>query len=231
MKYIFLFILASVAIANAEIPIRYINVTGTSEIKLQADIIHITLAIKTIDISIEKSKKNNDKIVDICREIFQENKIDPKSISIKPMDFGKNFETNAKGESIQKGFYTESTIEISLKDFSRYYTLTSELSKNNSISISSSQYGNSEILQHQREATLSAVKIAKEKAEQMAQVAGMKLGDVLEIDESQPYTSYAPQSNSLTFGMEAQPEHKEISGELSVKKSVRVKFEIIPAGK
>ena len=223
MKYLFLILLIFCLISvNAQENIKYINVNGTSELILPADQINFTIQIKIVDESVEESKKTNDKYLNELLTLLKTSEINSKDIEILPISIGKNYELINR-ERKQKGFYTQVNVSFILKDLSKYYDLTNKLSKNNYFEIVNSNYGISDYEVQHKLAYEKALKAAKEKAEYMTKTLGVKLGNVLEIDENNYWQSYATPFNTVT---KVNLRESDISGNVTIRRSVRVKFSI-----
>ena len=223
MKFMFLILLLFCSISvNAQENTKYINVNGTSELILPADQINFTIQIKIVDESVEESKKTNDKYLNELLTLLKTSEINSKDIEMLPISIGKNYELINR-ERKQKGFYTQVNVSFILKDLSKYYDLTNKLSKNNYFEIVNSNYGISDYEVQHKLAYEKALKAAKEKAEYMTKTLGVKLGNVLEIDENNYWQSYATPFNTVT---KVNLRESDISGNVTIRRSVRVKFSI-----
>ena len=217
MKYLVLFVLLLCSVSvNAQENNRYINVNGTSELILPADQINFGVQIRTVAESLDMSKSTNDKYLGELKAILKETGINQDDIEISP-------EYEAQVGRKQKGFYTECRVTFILKDFSKYYELTDKLSASSHFEVVSSGYSLSDYEQHNKKAYEKALLAAKDKAEYMAKTLGVKLGEVLEIDENNFW-----QNNAVPFNTVAKvsTQDENVSGKVTISKSVRVKFSI-----
>lgn len=220
MLFIVLLVLLT-KITAQDIP-KYINVNGTSEITVNADQININIHIRTIEKSIEESKKNNDKSVNDLLTILKNLGINTEDIEVSPISLGKNYEYK-NGERIQNGYFTNVNVSLLLKDLSKYYELIDKVSLNDSFEITNSTYKVSGYEAKLKSAYEKALLAAKEKAEYMAKALGVKLGDVIEIDENNSHGGPIPLN---TFARE-DLQSSGISGKVTINRSVRVKFAIM----
>ena len=224
MKYLVLFVLLLCSVSvNAQENNRYINVNGTSELILPADQINFGVQIRTVAESLDMSKSTNDEYLSELKAILKETGINQDDIEISPVTLGKNYEYEAQVGRKQKGFYTECRVTFILKDFSKYYELTDKLSASSHFEVVSSGYSLSDYEQHNKKAYEKALLAAKDKAEYMAKTLGVKLGEVLEIDENNFW-----QNNAVPFNTVAKvsTQDENVSGKVTISKSVRVKFSI-----
>jgi uncharacterized protein YggE len=223
MKYfIFALLLICITSLKAQENKRYISITGTSELILPADQMTFTVQIRTINDSIEESKKANDNHMNELMTLLKTAGILSNDISATPINLGKNMEYKS-GESIQKGYYTEVRVVFVLKDLSKYYDVTNKLSSNNTFASIISTYNISDNELQNKVAYQKALKAAKEKAEYMALTMGVKLGRVLEIDETNSSPVYPGSPNAGTV---VNSQDVNILGKVTIRKSVRVKFAI-----
>ena len=150
--------------------------------------------------------------------------ISKDDIETSPIRLGKNYKYKEDTrERIQDGFYTEVEVNFTLKDLSKYFELSNKIASNNNFEIQNSSYSISDYEHQHQNAYIKALKAAKVKAEYMTKTLGVKLGEVLEIDENNYSQSYASPFNTVT---KVNSESANISGKVTIRRSVRVKFAI-----
>jgi uncharacterized protein len=219
MKKLFIFLMVSCsAFLYSQEHQRFIDVNGTSELDLPADQINITIQIRTVDYSIERSKKSNNKHLDELLGALKDAGINSKEIQVSPITLGKNYEYIER-ERKHKGYFTEVWVSVLLKDLSKYFDLINDLSSNNVFEIVNSNYCISDYETQHKAAYEKALKAAKEKAEYMSKALGVNLGEVLEIEENDNWQSRSLASNTISVA-----EASDVSGKVMIKRSVRVKF-------
>lgn len=204
---------------------RFIDVNGTSEIITQADYINFSINIRDVAETLEESKQINigasDKLVNVLNDF----NISKDEWELSPIKFGKEY-SYSKNEKKQIGYYAQVNVSIKLKNMSDYYSFINALSKNKLYEITNSYYGVSDFLKYHKEATINAVQAAKEKAEYIAKSMGVKLGRIIQIKELNQFESYPNPFNAVTnVGREGSNE--DISGKISVSRSVNLKIEIL----
>ena len=218
--YLIILIASCFTFAQAQDHQRSIEVNGTAEIALPADQINITVQIRTVDASVERSKKANEKQLKELLDIIEDAGIDPKEIRITPILIGKNYEYIDR-ERRHRGFFTELSVSFLIKDLSKYYELINDISKNNVYEVNRSEYLISDYEIQHRAAYEKALKAAKEKAEYMCKALGVSLGEVLEIQENSSWQTHTAASNTISIADAA-----SVSGKVVIKRSVSVKFGI-----
>lgn len=224
MKYFFLSLfICSFGSTSAQEFHKYITVNGTSELILPADQIKYTIQIKIVAAAVEASKNANDSCRNELLRKLNKIGINSNDINVLPMTLGKNYEFN-KGERKQRGFYTEVNVVFLLKDLSKYYELTNELSSSNQYEIKESTYNISDYELQQKIAFEKALLAAKEKAKYMVHVLGVKLKDVLEIEENNYWQAGSIYSNTIEQKQDSRA--GDMSGKVTIRRSVKVKFAI-----
>jgi uncharacterized protein YggE len=224
MKYFFLSLfICSFGSTSAQEFHKYITVNGTSELILPADQIKYTIQIKIVAVAVEASKNANDSCRNELLRKLNKIGINSNDINVLPMTLGKNYEFN-KGERKQRGFYTEVNVVFLLKDLSKYYELTNELSSSNQYEIKESTYNISDYELQQKIAFEKALLAAKEKAKYMVHVLGVKLKDVLEIEENNYWQAGSIYSNTIEQKQDSRA--GDMSGKVTIRRSVKVKFAI-----
>ncbi len=201
---------------------RYINVDGTSEIEVNADQVKFNVQVKVIDKTLPDAKKKDDEYLNQLLQILKGQDILTDDIEVSPITLGKNYEYTDR-ERVQRGFYALVNVSFLLKDLSKYYDLTDNLTKNESFEITGASYDISDYEKQNKKAYEEALNAAKQKAEYMCSTLGVSAGDVLEIDETGNSPGYPTPFNVRTKEG-GQPENP--FGNVTIRKTVRVKFEI-----
>jgi uncharacterized protein len=223
MKFMFAVVLLCYSFSAAQENHRYININGTSEITIPADQITITVQIKTVNSRMEESKRINDEKYNELSVLLKNIGISNDDIQVSPLTLGKNY-VYSERERKQDGYYAQLKVSFLLKDLSKYYELTNNLSTNDNYEIVNSDYNISDYELQHRSAFEQALKAAKEKADYMASTLGLKIGEVLEIEENSLIPNYPNPFNTATV---INSQGDDISGKVVIRRSVRVKFALI----
>ncbi len=201
---------------------RFINVNGTSQLILNADQIDFKIQIKVINDSALESKTLNDKYRNVLLAILKNYNVSANDIETSPLTFGKNYEYKDR-DRVQNGFYSIVNVYFTLKDLSKYFDLTSKLAANENFEVLSSSYSISDYEKQHKLAYEKALIAAKEKAEYMCKTLGVALDKVIEIDENNSNEIYPNPFNTTT---KINSENGNVSGKVTLSRSVRVKFSI-----
>lgn len=206
---------------------KFIEVTGTHELSIEADQIVITMRVKTISETLAESKNNNDEIVAQLLEILKTFSKEQNDIQISPLSFGINYKRH-EHEQVEDGYYTSEDVTFKLNEIVKYYELIDKIIRIENVSISRSHYNNSQYEKHNKLAYENAISAAKYKAEYLAQKAGVTLGDVIEIQDNanQKYSLRQSYPNPFNSAISVN-QGNNVYGNLKINRSVRIKYQII----
>jgi len=223
MKKLFVFLMILCAFnLYAKDDDKYIDVIGTAEVNIPADIIEFNIQIKIVSQTIAESKRQVDASVSKLLSILKKYNIKEDDISESPVILGKNYEYS-DGKREMTGYFASSDVAFKLKDLSKYYDLSDELAANQDIEVVSSGYNVSDYEKYSLEAYKKALKAAESKASFMCSTLGVKPGKVLQIDENNQQIPMVMNSREM---FKADGAGQTISGKVSVSRTVRVRYAI-----
>lgn len=215
--------LLTTAVVFADGNQKLVTVSGTAVLEFPADEINWDVTIRKIRDSLEDSKNDCNAAVSNLLELLNESGIKKNDIEVSPIQLSKYFEQDENRKRVFKGFTTGIKVKFKLKDLSRYSYLVTKLSKSNDFERVNSSYGDSKYEEHNREALIKAAITAKEKAKYLAQSLGAKIGSIIEIVE----TTKQNYSNPFNLSEGLRGETPIVSGRISYRRSVTVKYELI----
>lgn len=217
--------LVSVLFSNAQMGEKnfidqpYIEVTGTAEKQIVPDMIYLKIIINEAD---TKGKISIDAL--------------EKKMKQRLSDLGIDVTKNLTVEDVSSRYIKYFLKEKDVANSREYVLLVHDaamagkalkaLSEENISNISILKIDHSEMAQMRFNLRLEAVKIAKVKAEAMAEVLGQKIGKAIYIAENQQ-NNYRAQSNSnmLFLSNSLEDEESELAFKsISITSSVSVKF-------
>ncbi len=223
--FIFLAFTSSIILAQSN---RYIDVTGTSELNIEADQIEFSLTIYTHNETLKQSKEENDvvrtKLLNMINSF--ENSLD--DIQVSPLSFGiyYEFEDNRR---VEAGYYTSTQVDFKLVEIDMYFSLLDNLTTIENTSISRTNYNNSQYEKYNQAAYENALFAAKQKAEYMANTLSVKLGAVLEIEDNSnlgigPGQGYP---NPFNTSSTVKSNSDNFFGAITINRKVRVKYKLV----
>lgn len=192
-----LLVLCTTAFSQGYSAQRIITVNGDSEIKVEANLAIIRIAIQITDPSlVDAKKKLADKMVELSR-IAGKFDVNPDDMQSDFMEISRS----NRGGSDQEYFHLSKKINISFKDLSKYEEFVSDLAFAGFTTLNNTEYRVTELRKYKDEARLMAVKAATSKASDMAQQVGAKIGNAVNIVENSSkydtgYNRYPGQQSS-----------------------------------
>jgi len=227
MKKVIL-ILALVFMANSfaqehkQVPM--INVSGEGKVKVAPDQALISISIETKGTKAEDIKRENDKKMDAILKFIKKSNIAPEDFQTQRISLNPNYDYEKK----KYNYIATQSVQILLKDLSKYDTLMEGLVNEGINRIDNVEFKSSKMLQLQSDARKLAIKDAKAKAEDFVSVLGQKVGKAIVISDNSQ--SYIPQPRMYTMKSmamdkaESAPRETLAIGEIEIIANVSVSF-------
>ena len=223
---IILFTMLVTALQAQEIKqIPMVNVSGEGKVKIEPDQALITISVETKGNDAVSVKKDNDKKMDAVLKLIKKANIAKEDFQTQRVSLNPNYDYEKK----KNYFLASQTVQILLKDLSKYDelmagTVDAGINKINNVTFKSSK-----ILQLRSDARKLAIKDAKTKAEDFVSVLGQKVGKAITISDNsagynpQPILYRAMKSEAMAMNDGAQNETLAI-GEIEIVVNVSVSF-------
>lgn len=217
-----LFVTMSNAQEHKQVPM--INVSGEGKVKIAPDQALISISIETKGTKAVDVKQENDKKMDAILKFIKKSNIAAEDFRTQRISLNPNYDYEKKKYS----YIATQSVEILLKDLSKYDTLMEGLVNEGINRIDNVEFKSSKLLQLQSDARKLAIKDAKAKAEDFVSVLGQKVGKAIIIsDNSQTYNPqprmYAMKSMSMDK-LESAPRETQAIGEIEIIANVSVSF-------
>lgn len=200
-----------------------INVAGEGKVFTTPDQASITVAVETKGKNSTEVKKQNDAKVEAVLNFIKKSNLAKEDFQTQRVSLNPQYDYDTKKHS----FHASQTIQILLKDLSKYDALMEGMVNAGINQINSVEFKSSKLAILQSEARKKAMKDAKSKAEDYVSVLGQKVGKALTInDNSQTYYPqpvYA-QMKSYDMAAESAPRETLAVGEIAVVANVTVSF-------
>lgn len=225
MKKVFL-IIAIVFMANLysqeQKQVPMINVSGEGKVKVAPDQASISISIETKGTKAEEVKRENDKKMEGILKFIKKSNIATEDFQTQRISLNPNYDYEKKKYS----YIATQTLQILLKDLSKYDALMEGLVNEGINRIDNVEFKSSKMTQLQSDARKLAMKEAKVKAEDYVSVLGQKVGKAILIsDNSQIFVPqprmYAMKSMAMD---EAAPRETLAIGEIEITANVSVSF-------
>ncbi|MFV8356112.1 SIMPL domain-containing protein [Flavobacterium sp. XS1P32] len=200
-----------------------INVSGEGKVKVIPDQATITVTVETKGNNAKDVKKQNDEKIDAVLKFIKKMNVAPADYKTQRVSLNPQYDYEKK----KHNYNATQTIEILLRDLSKYDELMEGLVDQGINRIDAVTFQSSKLAQYQSEARKLAMKEAKMKAEDYVSVLGQKVGRAMTIsDNSQTYYPqpvYATMK-SMESSDTAQPRETLAAGEINITANVTVSF-------
>lgn len=244
---------SAVAVAEEK---RSIKVSAMSEIKVVPDEVVLALEIRTRDKQLLVSKINNDKTTANVLSLAEAHSIPADDMKVTNLDLRPDFGEYGRRQIAAIAYDFTRSVEVRLTDFEKIEPFLSDAIHAGVSEVSSMHFRVGNQRKHQLEARKLAVEYAKEKAEHLTELTGMKLGTPIRIEEDVEENSdaggmagmggmssvirvpekvdgLASKQGTATFVsfQEAKDEEREelnAPGQIIIRANVTIEFEMLP---
>jgi len=203
--------------------IPQISVAGEGKVKVVPDQAAISVSTETKGNSAVDVKKLNDQKIESVLKFIKKMNLSPADYKTQRVSLNPQYDYEKKKHS----YNATQTIEILLKDLSKYDELMEGLVDQGINRIDNVTFQSSKLAQYQSEARKLAMKEAKLKAEDYVSVLGQKVGRAMTIsDNSQTYYPQPVYAAMKTMAMdrESAPRETLAIGEINITANVSVSF-------
>jgi uncharacterized protein YggE len=163
---------------------RSINVTAKSEVKVAPDEVVLELAVHTQDKQLLVAKRANDKIASAVLELTATHSIPAADVMVTDLDVAPDYGRYGERQGEPVAYDFSRSINVRLTDFKKIEPYLSDAFEAGLSHVTRLQFRVSNQREHQFEARKLAVTYAREKAEHLTQLTGMKLGSPIRIEEA-----------------------------------------------
>ncbi|MFV5699729.1 SIMPL domain-containing protein [Flavobacterium sp. ZT3R17] len=200
-----------------------ISVNGEGKVKVVPDQAAILATIETKGNNAKDVKKQNDQKIEAVLKFIKKMNLAPADYNTQRVSLNPEYDYEKK----KHNYNATQTIEILLKDLSKYDELMEGLVDEGINRIDNVTFQSSKLAQYQSEARKLAMKEAKLKAEDYVSVLGQKVGRAMTIsDNSQTYYPQPIRYAAMKMEMsDAQAPRETLAvGEINITANVSVSF-------
>lgn len=223
--------IASLCAQDADKDVRYIEVTGSSEIEIVPDEIHFMITIKEYwQEEFEKRSKPADYKTKVPISEIERDLTDAlKQAGIHPSDI----QTKQVGEFWRergKDFLIGKTFDITLRTPDQINRILQAVDTKGVQSMNIGELKNKRMQEYRKEGKVEALKAARRKAGYLVEAMGQQLGNVLRIiePEDRSFNTFQPQSatsNVVIPNYDSDPENFKT---IKLRYQMTARFEIVP---
>ena len=199
-----------------------ITLNGEGKIKVVPDQATISATVETKGSNAKEVKKQNDQQIDLVLKLIKKMNLAPNDYKTQRVSLNPQYDYEKKKTT----YNATQTIEILLRDLSKYDELMEGLVNEGINKVDNVIFQSSKLEQYQSEARKMAMKDAKQKAVDYVSVLGQKVGKAMTISDNSQ--SYYPQPMYETMRMaksdNAAPKETLAIGEINIIANVSVSF-------
>lgn len=227
MKYaiILTILLSPFAICSQSLNIPLLTTSGTAQVYVPVDEVHFTITVSKVAPVIADARRQNVEESEKIVNILKSKGIPSKYIQTKRMSVGRNYIKNTRKQQWD-GFVATQSIYVCLLDPSKYDEIADGFLTMDVASLQGPNFKSSKAAEAMETARINAVKIAKEKAQQLADALGQSIGPAKLVKEN-----YATRGSADTYstGTSLVPDVESATqsfqpGQLVIKAGVTVSF-------
>lgn len=218
-------IMMSAVAARAEQDTRTIDVSGTSEIQVQADYIEWEIELRDMHLDPVKAKAKNDARYKDLLKLVKDLDIERSDLIIGEVSIQKRHERNKDGDYLFVGYVVERQVVIIqrvLEDFDEMLTELAAYQAEFEIS-----YGSTQLREMKRKAQLAAVEAARDKAKAIAGVLGQKVGRPLVIEDHDTIGGFNLNDALSNTSSGGSGDGRTRFGSITVRSGVDIRFELL----
>ena len=213
----------SISYAQEVKQVPQISVAGEGKIKVVPDQATITATVETKGNNAKDVKRENDKQMEAVLKMIKKMNLAPADYRTQRVSLNPIFDYEKKKTT----YNATQTIEILLRDLSKYDELMEGLVNQGINRIDNVVFQSSKVAQYQSDARKMAMKDAKLKAEDYVSVLGQKVGRAMTItDNSQNYQPQPVYARMKSMAMDESASTRETlaEGEITITANVSVSF-------
>lgn len=201
-----------------------INVNGEGKVKVVPDQVTILATIETKGNNAKDVKKQNDEKMEAVLKFIKKMNLSPADYKTQRVSLNPQYDYEKK----KHNYNATQTIEILLKDLSKYDELMEGLVDEGINRIDNVIFQSSKLEQYQSEARKLAMKEAKLKAEDYVSVLGQKVGRAMTISDN--FQNFIPQPiryaamKTMEMSESQAPRETLAVGEINITANVSVSF-------
>ena len=245
MKFLFLFVslFSYSALANPEVSAykqeRVISITGDAIVQVEPNIVLLSFSVESRGSSVANAQKKNDAIIREVLTFWSKNlKLNAKDIQTDVFRVFPQQDPcvlSAEGcDEVQPEFVVEKNIQIRLRDISLYEKLIDHLFSVGITRLNHMQFAHTDIRKYSDRAREQATRAAKEKADAIAKVLGVKIGaptyiQVYDLESLSEMFSQRHNSNVLLEDVLSDSSLDNLTialGQMSIRARVAITFAI-----
>ncbi|MBN2378882.1 SIMPL domain-containing protein [candidate division WOR-3 bacterium] len=210
---------------------RTLVVTGTAEVVVAPDICYMSFAVESSSKKAQEAYEENVRIMNAINAAIRAHGVEGKDMRTAYFSFSPQYRYTDNGKSILEGYYVYNTLQVSVRDLSKVSAVLDTAVTAGAKDVQGINFTVENPKKYTEEARRDALKAAKKKAQEAAELLGFRLGAPISVSESEPwdYTYYAQEKQYLGGFAETGADQAPAleAGELKLTRTVYVTYEIL----
>ncbi len=217
----------SPAMSNAQDALRRMTLTGTGEVFVAPDMATVNLGVSSFHKQASQAMTMNSKSMAKIFNALKGAEIEPRDIQTSSLSLNPQWDrrSNSNNEPRIIGYNAQNTVTVRVRDLGKVGPVLDLLTKLGANRINSISFGIQKPRPHQDEARKRAVKDARIKAELYVEAAGVKLGQIISINENGGVQRPQPMARMEMAAM-ASDAVPIAEGELGIRSTITIVFEL-----
>ncbi len=211
---------------------RMLVVTGTADVTVAPDICYISFAVETNNRKAGDAYKDNVELMNRINAAIKAQGVESKDMQTTNFSIAPNYQYTEKGKRIFLGYRVYNTLYIGVRNLSKVPDVLDAAIEAGALDVGGITFTVEDSKKYTEEVRKEALRNARKKAEESAQILGFKLGTPITVTEAQPYDNYVGYSKAagmLDGAMaEEAPAPAIEAGQLKLSRTVYVTYEILP---
>jgi uncharacterized protein len=214
-----------VSFGTAQMDMTGITVTGTGTTYGEPDMAIVDLGVDSVDADITVASAKTDEVAKALLETFTKLGIERKDVRTSYFNTFRETPYGTDGSPGEAVYHVQNVMSVTVRDISQVGQLITDSIAAGANVVNNIQYTLSNPAELEREARNLAMQDATSKAQELAELAGVNLGDIVMITDAS-YNVPIP----LPYAREAAAPASIATGQLGVTATITVRFEITQRG-
>lgn len=186
---------------------NFIQVRGTGEVKVDPDLVNLSIEVWSKEKDAKRAQESNAKeYARIDRVLKDKFKIDAKDIQSTQINLNPDYRYENNGKRILQGYLANHTVQVTFHEIAKLGNLLDGLTGEDSASVGTNiqgvVFGTDKKEQFERDALALAVKNSRERADIIAKAAGRSIKELRHISDSSSTWEGGPRPTPMMGRME-----------------------------
>lgn len=211
---------------------RTLAVTGTADITVSPDICYISFAVETNNRKAGDAYRENVELMNRINAAIKAQGVEAKDMQTTNFSISPQYQYTEKRRIFQ-GYRVYNTLFIAVRNLSKVPDVLDAAIEAGALDVGGITFTVEDSKRYTEDVRKQALRDARKKADESAQILGFKLGIPITVSESEPY-GYDQYYNKSLSGMVARgeadmaPAPSIEAGQLKLSRTVYVTYEILP---